>query len=152
MNERNCKVLKDSRTKKATVTAIKPDNCDKVLSALLSEPTIKAAATRARVSEVTIWRYLKEPDFAAKYRKLRREVVEHTLLRMQGDISGAVGVLQAIATDTEQPASARVAAAKAIIERTLHVVELGDMAARLAELETRVQAQQEEKARAARRA
>lgn len=42
------------------------------VAALLTESTLCRAAERARVGEVTLWRWLKEPGFKAAYREARR--------------------------------------------------------------------------------
>lgn len=108
---------------------------EKFLSALLASPTIESAAKVAGISESTALRTLKEPAFATVYRDARREVVSHSLTALQGACSEAVQTLRDIATDSEAPASSRVAAAKAILETSIRAVEVDDLAARVETLE-----------------
>ena len=105
------------------------------LVALLSSQTVRDAAQKARVSEATLYRYLREPEFIARFRSARRDVVEHALSRLQQDASHMAGVLRSIADDDKAPASARVAAARAVIEQSIRAVELVDLAERVEALE-----------------
>jgi len=56
---------------------------ERAIVALLSEPSIEAAAKTSDVSDVTIWRWMKQPDFRAKLRDARRAVVEGAIGRLQ---------------------------------------------------------------------
>ena len=56
---------------------------EQAIGALLSEQTLGGAAEKVGVSEVTIRRWLKLPDFLAAYREARREVVEKSVAQMQ---------------------------------------------------------------------
>lgn len=111
------------------------------LAALLSSLTIRAAAKKAEVSESTLWRYLREPEFSKRYAEARRDAVEHLAVRLQSRASESAEILFKIAKDKEAPASARVTAAKAVIEHTLKAVELLDLDVRLKEIERRLEAQ-----------
>jgi hypothetical protein len=53
-----------------------PAQHEAVLAALLSQPTIQAAAKRAKVSEAPVYRCLRDDEFKARYRKARTEIVE----------------------------------------------------------------------------
>ena len=64
-----------------------------VIAALLSEPTIEAAAARAKVSERTLTYWLKQPSFAAAYRQARAALVEHAVTLLQRTTSLAVSTL-----------------------------------------------------------
>ena len=52
---------------------------DAALAALLSEPTIEAAAGQAEISPATLYRWLADPVFKARYREARRQAVEHAV-------------------------------------------------------------------------
>jgi DNA-binding MurR/RpiR family transcriptional regulator len=112
---------------------------EQALAALLSSPTIRAAK-KAGVSETTLWRYMHEPEFSKKYSEARRDVVEHMAVRLQSRANDAAAILFTIAKDKKAPASARVTAAKAIIEQTLKTIELLDLDVRLKEIERRLEA------------
>jgi len=109
------------------------------LPALLSYPTIKEACFAAGISEATAWRWLNsDSKFREQYRVARRQVVEHVIVRIQTDAANAAKVLREVADDKEAPASARVSAAKTIIELAVKAVEIGDVEARLEALEQHI--------------
>ena len=116
---------------------------DKALAALLSHPTVPAAAKACGSSEATLFRYLRDDNFTAHYRRARAEVVEHAISQLQRDCSVAAQALREICASQEAPASARVAAAKAILDGAIKAVELQDMAARLEGVEAALAEQQE---------
>ena len=104
--------------------------------ALIAQPTIPAAASVAGVADVTLWRWLQRPDFVRAYRDARRQVVEQALGEVQAATSDAVRVLREVMTDTTVPAASRVAAARVVLDTALRGVELLDLEARIADLET----------------
>ena len=105
------------------------------LAALISQPTMKEAATLAGVNEATLWRWLQLPDFEKAYRQARRETVKHAIVKLQAASSQAVDVLIEVMTDETAPEFARLAAAKAVLEFSMKAVEVDDLAVRVAELE-----------------
>ncbi len=98
------------------------------LAALLAAPTVAEAAQASNVSERTAWRYLSDPAFQIEYRAARREVTQHTIMRLQSDSTHAAKVLRDIADDTTAPASARVTACRVIIEQAFKGAEMRDLA------------------------
>jgi len=73
-------------------------------------------------------------------------VVEHVIVRIQTDAASAAKVLRDVADDKEASASARVSAAKSIIELAVKAVELGDVEARLEALEQHIVKKEAEEA------
>jgi hypothetical protein len=112
-----------------------PEKQEAALLSLLSHKTLKEAALAAGISMPTLWRYLRDPVFSLRYREARRELVECAMVRLQNDAEHAASVLRDVADDKEAPASARVTAARTIIELSIKSVELGDLQQRLASLE-----------------
>jgi len=115
-----------------------PKKQESALAALLACPTMKEAAFASGVSEVTLWRYMQDEKFLLRYRKARRDVVEHAVMRLQHDAGEAAKVLSAIAKDTQASASSRVAAARTIIDQAMRAVEMGELQGRIEQLETRI--------------
>ena len=111
------------------------DKKDRALAALLSEPTQAAAAKKLGISARTIRRYMAEPDFREAYQQAHARLVEDATQRMQRGLSSAVDTLQEIATDTEAGKTARVAAARSLLEQALKYTELSDLLGRIAKLE-----------------
>ena len=111
---------------------------DTAIGALLSRPTISAAAESVGIGESTLRRWLKDRDFLAAYRAARREAVSQAVAHLQGACSVAVVALTDISQDVNSPASARVSAARTVLELALKGVELEDLAVRVEELELQV--------------
>lgn len=111
---------------------------ERALAALLSSPTVAAAAKKAKLSEATVFRYLADPAFKAAYRRARAEVVDHAVSQLQRDCAEASRTLVEVCKDRKAPASARVAAAKAILDGAVKAVELQDMAERIEALEAQL--------------
>jgi len=108
---------------------------DKAIPALLTCPSITAAAQQCGVAEVTLHRWLKDTAFQAAYRDTRRVVVQHAIAQVQRATGEAVETLRSVMQDPEAPASARVSAAKAILETAVKGIEIDDLEARMAVLE-----------------
>ena len=106
---------------------------DRALAALLSEPTIAQAATKAAVSESTLLRWLAEPSFKARYRDARRQVVELAVTGLQQAIGDAVAALGRN-LKCGVPAS-EIAAARTILDLAVKGIELVDLAERVEALE-----------------
>src|SRR5687767_537860 len=83
----------------------------KAIAALLTEPTVAAAATKTGVGERTIYTWLGEASFAGAYRDARREAVGVAIGRLQQVSSAAVAVLVQVMANAKTPPSTRVAAA-----------------------------------------
>jgi DNA-binding transcriptional MerR regulator len=105
------------------------------IMALLSEPTLEAAAKRARVSVRTLRRWKNSDAFREGLRVGQRRVFDLAIARAQNIADEAVATLEAIHKDTSQPATARVAAARALDSRRWKAHDAGDLEARLEELE-----------------
>ena len=105
------------------------------ISTLLTCPTLLAAAQQCGLAEVTLHRWLKLEAFQAAYREARRAVVHHAIAQVQRATGEAVETLRQVMQDINAPASAKVSAAKTILETAVKAVELEDLEARIATLE-----------------
>ena len=105
------------------------------IAALLSCPTIAHAARTAGIAEVTAGRWLKDATFQAAYRESRRQVVQQAIVQVQHATGTAVQTLVAVMQDNESPSSARVSAARSILEMAIRTVEIEDLEARITALE-----------------
>ena len=103
------------------------------ISALLSEPTIEAAATKAGLGASTLRRWLTDPTFMAQYRAARRHIVEGAIGRLQGVATQAVAALERNLS-CGIPA-VEVGAAKAVLDQAIKAVELVDLVERVEALE-----------------
>jgi hypothetical protein len=112
----------------------------KALTALLHSSTVPDAAQACGLSEATLHRYLHDDVFKAHYRRARSEIVEHAIVQLQRDCAVATKTLREVCESPAAPASARVAAAKTILDGAVKAVELQDLTARLEVLEQSVAA------------
>ena len=108
---------------------------EQTIAALLTCDSITAAAAQCGIAEATIHRWLKDDGFQSAYREDRRAVMQHAIVQVQRATAEAVATLRSVMQDSESPASARVSAAKAILETAVKAVELEDLEARIAALE-----------------
>lgn len=110
----------------------------KAIAALVSEPTKRAAAAKAGISESTLRSYLSDPAFMAEYRAAVSSMLDDATRESQQALSPALSCLREVTTDTEAPATARIAAARSLLEYALRLTEFTDVVARLNELEENV--------------
>ena len=108
---------------------------EQAIAALLAAPSVGEAAQQTGVSEPTLYRWLKHDAFQTAYRAARREVVRQAVAHLQRASGEAVHTLQAIMGNAEAPASARVSAARTVLDTAIKAVELEDLEARIAMLE-----------------
>ena len=106
---------------------------EQAIAALLSEATVTSAAEKAGVGEVTLYRWLKLPDFVSAYRAARREVVEKAVAQMQqSSWAASTTLIRLLGSGSD---SIRLRAAQTILEQANKGLELIDFEERLAALE-----------------
>ena len=108
---------------------------ESAISALLTQGTLAEAAQMAGIGEATLRRWLQRDDFQAAYRRARREAVSHAMAYLQRVGGEAVDTLRSIMNDDQKPASARVTAARVILDMSIKAVEFEDLEVRIAALE-----------------
>jgi len=108
---------------------------EQAISALLSQPTLKAAAEVAGIGEKTLWRWLQNHDFQDAFMEVRRQLVQQVVSNIQRSMGKAVNTLLEVMDDPDSPASSKVQAARSIIDVGLKGLELEDFELRLARLE-----------------
>jgi hypothetical protein len=106
------------------------------IAALLSSASISEASKTAGIAERTLYRWLKIDSFNAAYQDARREVVLRTVGTIQAAMVQAVETLRCVMIDDKSPPSAKVSAARVIIETGMKAYELGDLEERIAALES----------------
>jgi len=111
---------------------------DQAITALVTCPSITEAAAQCELAEVTFRRWLKQDGFQAAYREARRAVVQHAITQVQRATGEAVETLRNVMQDAEAPASARVSAARVVLETAVKAVEVEDLEARILALEADV--------------
>src|SRR5437868_3241851 len=89
---------------------------ERAIEALLGHTTIEEAAKAANVHPATIFRWLQVGAFHDASMQARREATRQAIAQLQQASSEAVETLREIMGNRDAQASARVAAAKTIIE------------------------------------
>jgi hypothetical protein len=120
----------------------KTRKAEQFIAALLAHPSIEAAAKSVGIGTATAWRWMKDPKFTQEYRNVRREAMRHTTARLQEAAREAVECLREVQR-TGESESARVSAARTILEQALKAVDLDDVQQRLDVLEQAVKPQQQ---------
>jgi hypothetical protein len=106
---------------------------EQAITALLSEATVTSAAERAGISEVTLWRWLKLPEFVAAYREARRQVMEKAVAQLQqSSWAASTTLLKLLGSGSD---SVRLRAAMAILDHANKGLEMLDFEERLEALE-----------------
>ena len=114
-----------------------PQKQAKAIISLLSSRTIQEAATQAGVNESTIWRWMKEQAFSEALTEAKHRMVAQAIIQLQQTTGEAVGTLRGIMADGEAPASARVTAAKTVLDFAVRAVKLEEIEDRLKVLESK---------------
>ena len=108
------------------------------VAAVLHTTSLDAAAKSIGLNEKTLRRWWVLPEFQAKYRAGKRELINtatHTLLHATGS---AVRCLVKIMDDPAMPPMARVSAARSVLAMVLQDIRNDDVDARFTALEARL--------------
>ena len=108
----------------------------RALSALMASPTIAEAAKAAGVSERTMQRYVKDPEFARAYAEATKQLTDEAAARLLHAIGPAVSTLESVCQDGNSPPYARVQAASAILSHGLKAIERGVVEVKYTEVPT----------------
>jgi hypothetical protein len=110
---------------------------DLLRMALACGATLENAARQAGVSESTVRRRVKDPEFQHKLQTLRAEMVQRTSGALTAAGTESVRTLLDLQKPTAPPA-VRLGAAKATLELGMKVRETAELEQRLATLEERL--------------
>jgi hypothetical protein len=108
-----------------------PQKQTKAIVSLLSCRTVSEAASQAGVNESTVWRWMREESFKDALQEAKQRIVTQAIIQLQQATGEAVGTLRGIMADGEAPASARVTAAKAVLDMAVKAIKMEEMEARL---------------------
>lgn len=109
-----------------------------IISALLSNPTVKKAATVCKVSETQIYARLRNAAFKEKYDRARRELLAQSTAYLQGITGEALQKMHEIMNDPDAAPQVQLNAANAIASNSLKMTEQADILAQLEELKKAV--------------
>lgn len=111
---------------------------DRFLKALMEAPSIEKACELTKINKTTGYKYLKDENFLAEYRKLRREAMQQVTARLQKASEEAVSVLREVMNDKEASPSSRVQSAKNVLEIAYRSIELDDIQERIETIESKI--------------
>lgn len=106
-----------------------------LLSALLTNPTVREAAASVGIPETTAYNHLRDPAFSEEYKQRKRQAVAEASDYLQSKINAATQIIVEIMDDTETPPHTRLTAAKTIIDTAYKVIEQAEIMARIEALE-----------------
>ena len=107
----------------------------KALTALLNNRTQEEAAKAAGIAPRTLRNYLSDTDFKQEYIKRCSEMVSDATRQAQQGLCPSINALRAIVDDAEQPPTARIQAARILIDTSVKLTEIYDLQARIEALE-----------------
>ncbi|MCL2579344.1 MAG: hypothetical protein FWE32_04870 [Oscillospiraceae bacterium] len=106
-----------------------------LLSALLTNPTVKQAAASVGIPETTAFNWLRDPDFSAEYKQRKRQAVNEASDYLQSRISAATRTIDDLMSDENIPPQVRLNAAKTILDTAYRVVAQAEIVERIEVLE-----------------
>ena len=109
---------------------------EEAIAALLTQRNIEDTARAAGIGAQTLLRWLKIPEFQTAYREARRAAFSQSIARLQQATSAAVSTLLKVMVDPNTPASTRVRAADSVLDHSAKSIEIEDIEARVAALES----------------
>ena len=86
------------------------------LAALLEGATQADAATRAKVSERTVNRWMQDPDFKRSLHQSKQQAMQAAVAQVHGSLKGSVDNLLTLQSDKDAPAGARVRSVKVLFD------------------------------------
>lgn len=107
----------------------------KALAALLTQPTKEKAASAAGIGLTTLKRYLADPEFQAEYQKAVSNMIADAATQAKQSLNPALSCLREIVENGDETATARVQAARVLLEYGLRLTEIVDVVKKLEELE-----------------
>jgi hypothetical protein len=114
-------------------------NDDALVLALACGATVESAARQCDLSERTIYTRLKDAEFQRRVKQVRTDMVRRSAGLLSAASGEAVRTLLALMKDSAPP-SARLGAAKAVLELGIKVRELAELEAEVREMEEQIKA------------
>lgn len=114
---------------------------ERYLTALLTSNTQKEAAEKAGITPRRMREVMRDPEFAAEYKRRKAEIVDDATRRIQGLYQKAMNALESVIDDVTSSKRDRVNASRAILEYGQQFTETNEVMTRLDELERRTEDQ-----------
>jgi hypothetical protein len=110
----------------------------RAIAALLVKPTIASAATDCGVTQITLYRWLREDEFRQALTDAESQAIDVAARRLVQLTEAAISVIVMVLADRSAAPGIRLKAAQVVLENMLRLVEIRSISARLAELEKRL--------------
>ncbi len=107
----------------------------RAIEALMLTNTIARAAQKAKVSEKSIYLWMKQDHFQTALRVARRDALAHTTTRLQQLTARAVDTLEGVMEDEKASSASRVSASRLSLEMMYRGCALDDIVERLKTME-----------------
>ena len=107
----------------------------RAIEALMLTNTIARAAQKAKVSEKSIYVWMKQDRFQTALREARRDALAHTTTRLQQISARAVDTLEGVMEDEKASSASRVSASRLSLEMMYRGCALDDIVERLKTVE-----------------
>lgn len=108
---------------------------EKLIASLLVCNTNREAAALAGISERTLYTYLNDPAFSAAYEAEKQRLIENAADQIQRSLEPAITALRTITEDKKAGKTARVQAARTLLEYGIRLTEYTTLEARIKALE-----------------
>jgi len=122
----------------ANVRDLKPKQQEAIV-ALMSHQSVEDAARAVNMPVRTLHRWLKEPAFDAAYLRARRDAYKQGIARLQKNVGAAISILFKVMADVATPAAVKVRAVECVLSHSSKAIEIEDIEARVAALESAAQ-------------
>ncbi len=111
---------------------------------MLTTATKEEAARKLGISSRTLRNYLKDTEFTERLETARTNLIHEASHQIQRSLSPSIKALHEIVSDERAGKTARVQAARALLEYGIRLTEMEDICRRLDELEGSIHARRGE--------
>lgn len=89
---------------------------ERAIELILTSRSLREAAKEVGVHEQTLYRWIQEPEFKAKYEKIQHQLRENISAQIRACSDKAVRVLKKIMSDSGEKSQNRINAAKIVLD------------------------------------
>ena len=106
-----------------------------IISAIISEGSVKGAAASLNVSVRTLYERMRKPDFRELYATAKADILKAATAKLQGQLSAAIDTLSSIMKDEDTAKQTRVNSAVSILQYASRYTDQTDIIERIEALE-----------------
>jgi hypothetical protein len=117
---------------------------EEAILALLTARSVEEAARSANIPSRTLYRWMKEPDFASAFRQAKSVAFAQAVARVQQGAGAAVSTMMRLMVDATVPPATRLRAAELVYKHAQDGIETEGFDERLSALEQTSEALKED--------